>query len=69
MVDMINSQSKLYYYVKFKKDYTFEKYIECVDNDCHRKAQTKFRLNVHSLEIETVDTILKKGMLYMQGYA
>jgi len=51
--DMINSQSKLYYYVKFKKDYTFEKYLECVDNDCHRKALTRFRLSAHSLEIET----------------
>ena len=51
--DTVNSQSKLEYYVKFKKEFRLEKYIEIIDKDYHRIALSRFRLSAHSLEIET----------------
>ena len=50
--DTIVNQSKMSYYCMFKKDYQFEKYIECITNDRHRKNMSRFRLSAHCLQIE-----------------
>ena len=43
----INSMSKLNYYVKYKKIFEFEPYLNIIDNYMIRKCLTCFRPNVH----------------------
>jgi hypothetical protein len=49
----ITSTSKLDYYVRFKKEFKYEEYLDFVENDQYRKILTCFRLSSHSLAIET----------------
>ena len=48
----INSMSKLNYYVKYKKTFEFEPYLNIISNYMIRKCLTRFRLDSHRLEIE-----------------
>ena len=50
--ETLNSQSKMEYYCMFKRDFVFEKYLECVSNKTTRIQLSRFRLCSHSLEIE-----------------
>jgi hypothetical protein len=50
--ECIQSQSKLKYYIIFKKEFCFETYLNCIDNEKHRIALSRFRLCSHHLEIE-----------------
>ena len=50
--ECIQSQSKLKYYIIFKKEFCFETYLNCLDNEKHRIALSRFRLCSHHLEIE-----------------
>jgi len=51
--EIVSSQSKLYYFNKFKTVFKYEKYLDAVDHDNYRIALTKLRLCSHQLEIET----------------
>jgi len=47
----INSMSKVNYYVKYKKTFEFEPYLNSIGNCMIRKCLTCFRLGSHRLEI------------------
>ena len=55
----INSMSKLNYYVKYKKTFEFEPYLNIIGNYMIRKCLTCFRLGSHRLEIELLVLIEK----------
>ena len=48
----LNKCSKLITYNKIKKEFTREKYLDCVTNDKHRVALSRFRCSAHKLAIE-----------------
>ena len=48
----LNKCSKLITYNKIKKEFTREKYLDCVTNDKHRLALSRFRCSAHKLAIE-----------------
>ena len=47
------SSSKLNFYGEIKEKYTFEKYLDFIDNRQHKAALTKLRISAHRLHIET----------------
>ena len=49
----IGSSSKLNFYGEIKEKYTFEKYLDFIDNRQHKAALTKLRISAHRLHIET----------------
>ena len=49
----IGSLSKLNFYGEIKEKYTFEKYLDFIDNRQHKAALTKLRITAHRLHIET----------------
>ena len=49
----IGSSSKLNFYGEIKEKYTFEKYLDFIDNRQHKAALTKLRISAHRLYIET----------------
>ena len=49
----IESSSKLNFYGKIKEKYTFEKYLDFIDNRQHKAALTKLRISARRLHIET----------------
>ena len=48
----IGSSSKLNFYGEIKR-YTFQNYLDFVDNTQHKATLTKLRINAHRLHIET----------------
>ncbi len=46
--------NKLRTYSKLKQSFSFEPYLENIDNITHRKALTRLRLSSHNLNIETM---------------
>ena len=48
----IGSSSKLNFYGEIKK-YTFENYLDFIDNRQHKTALTKLRISAHRLHTET----------------
>jgi len=51
--DTLSSQPKLYCYKMFKNAFSYESYLDCINNDKRCKTLTRFRLSSHSLSIET----------------
>ena len=49
----IGSSSKLNFYGEIKEKYTFENYLDFIDNRQHKTALTKLRISAHRLHIET----------------
>ena len=49
----IGSSSKSNFYGEIKEKYTFEKYLDFIDNRQHMAALTKLRISAHRLHIET----------------
>ena len=47
------SSSKLNFYSEIKEEYTFEKYLDFIDNRQHKAALTELRISAHRLHIET----------------
>jgi hypothetical protein len=50
--DTLASQSKMEMYLKFKKSFEYEKYLDCISNEKLRIQMSQFRLSSHYLEIE-----------------
>jgi len=50
--DTLSLQPKMEFYLKFKKSFEYEKYLDCISNENSRILTSKFRLSSHCLEIE-----------------
>ena len=48
----VHNMSKLSYYIRFKKDFGIEKYLDFIKNDQLRILLFHFRLPSHNLEIK-----------------
>ena len=52
----IGSSIKLNFYGEIKEKYTFEKYLDFIDNRQHKAALTKLRISAHRLHTQQGDT-------------